>query len=312
MASLYETQLLSARLRQLALLQTNQELLDKVLTGAHRDIAKMLEENAGSNDIIKNTRLSAIKREIEAIMDDTIDTTRDYMIRDVSQTIDLAVQGRIKAGSIYMYELGLGNFTQNIPKAFATINMDAVMAVLSRTFDDNKTFSNRIWDLRNRSKTVISETVSKSVILGTSARDLAKQIEPYLRGVQQIKGFKDDEEGRKIWQAMRRQRGDLRYQAQRLARTEINNAFREGSIKFAERASWIKGLKWNLSNSHPKPDICDVWASQDIDGLGRGVYKPSNMPTDHPNGFCFYTDILASKEEFFANIKQQTEWIITN
>ena len=64
----------------------------------------------------------------------------------------------------------------------------------------------------------------------------------------------------------------------------------------AERAPWVDGVKWNLSASHPKPDICDDWATQDSDGLGAGCYLPRNAPVDHPNGLCFLTDVLAPPE----------------
>jgi hypothetical protein len=42
---------------------------------------------------------------------------------------------------------------------------------------------------------------------------------------------------------------------------------------------------------------CDVWASQDIDGLGAGNYLPENVPIDHPHGLCFTVTILKDYPE---------------
>lgn len=84
-----------------------------------------------------------------------------------------------------------------------------------------------------------------------------------------------------------------RYHAIVIARTEGAEAFREGFVKRAEeRPDLIKGIKWNLSGSHPRKDICDVYATQDLYGLGPGVYPPSELPRDHPNGLCWFSSVL--------------------
>ncbi len=308
----YEAQLLAARLRQLNLIGNQAIIYDKVLRDASIEIGKLLEGMAGANDTIKIARLTALKRELDAIIDNTIDNLRDFIVKDIGQSAQIATNGRINAGMALIYDMN-PELAQAIPKAFAKVPIDAVRAVLARMEDDGKTFSDRIWDLRGRSKTVISETVARGVVRGESARNLAKQIEPYLRGFQEMKGKLSPEEldnWADIWKQQRRKRGDLRYNAMRLARTENNNAYREASVMSAERAPWVDGIKWNLSASHPKPDICDVYASRDIDGLGKGVYKPNNTPRDHPNGLCFLTEKLASRERLRDIVRQQTRAIL--
>ena len=71
----------------------------------------------------------------------------------------------------------------------------------------------------------------------------------------------------------------------------------------AEKADWIKGVKWSLSGSHPKIDICDTWASQDLYGMGPGVYPPRDAPIDHPNGLCHTLDVLVSRAELVEILK---------
>jgi hypothetical protein len=54
------------------------------------------------------------------------------------------------------------------------------------------------------------------------------------------------------------------------------------------------GLKWNRSASYYECAICEGYATQDIDGLGPGIYNPNglSLPLDHPNGLCFVTSVL--------------------
>lgn len=93
--------------------------------------------------------------------------------------------------------------------------------------------------------------------------------------------------------------GGVAYAAKRLARTELNNAFHE-SQKIQGEAPWVKGMKWNLSNSHPKavPDRCDLLATQNIHGLGRGMYPAGDLPDKpHPQCLCFTTYSVISETD---------------
>jgi len=54
---------------------------------------------------------------------------------------------------------------------------------------------------------------------------------------------------------------------------------------------------------------CDIWASDDSDGLGEGNYEPSNVPPGHPNCLCATISILASmpEEQFISKSPQPDE-----
>lgn len=88
-----------------------------------------------------------------------------------------------------------------------------------------------------------------------------------------------------------------RYHAIVIARTETSSAFLEAHKQRAMKAPWVKGIKWNLSASHPRVDICDTLATQDLFGLGPGVYKPEALPgLPHPQCKCFWTDVIDSEK----------------
>ena len=84
-----------------------------------------------------------------------------------------------------------------------------------------------------------------------------------------------------------------RQHAVTVARTETIHSYRDGYYKSVKGKPWNKGIRWNLGDSHPKPDICDVLANQDVHGLGPGGYPMSAIPENpHPNCMCYQTAII--------------------
>jgi hypothetical protein len=92
-----------------------------------------------------------------------------------------------------------------------------------------------------------------------------------------------------------------------LARTEINNAFTESQIECAKREPWNDGMKWNLSASHKVYDVCDIYATQDLYGMGKGVYPLDKVPVRHPRCWCFLTDVLKSLDEVARMLRSEMQ-----
>jgi len=165
-------------------------------------------------------------------------------------------------------------------------------------------FSQRIWKLRDYTDNVVSQTITQGILESKSAREIAKDLEAFLVQKAEGRAALHGLPHKQAWH-----RGDVVYNTQRLARTEINNAFREAQVETAKNATYIKGVKWRLSASHPVADICDTWASQDLYEMGPGCYPPDKAPIDHPNGLCFLTDILKTRDEMMATMKGGREQI---
>lgn len=90
--------------------------------------------------------------------------------------------------------------------------------------------------------------------------------------------------------------GGVSYAAERLARTEINNAFHASSAKRYEESNIVEGVDWKLSSSHPEGDICDDLAA-------GSPYKKRSVPRKpHPHCYCYITPVLPSEEEFLDNL----------
>lgn len=95
-------------------------------------------------------------------------------------------------------------------------------------------------------------------------------------------------------------RGGVSYAANRLARTEINNAFHTSQIERRSAEPWTRGMQWHLSGSHPRPDECNFYALKvNFTGGGPGVFKPGETPSKpHPNCLCYLTTVTIGEQEF--------------
>lgn len=86
--------------------------------------------------------------------------------------------------------------------------------------------------------------------------------------------------------------GGIRYAAMRLARTEINNAFHSMTIEKAAAKPWVEKMEWNLSKSHPAPDICNKVAE-------LSPYPADKVPArPHPQCMCYVTEAPVDEDDW--------------
>ncbi len=87
-------------------------------------------------------------------------------------------------------------------------------------------------------------------------------------------------------------RGRAHNQAMTIARTEGQAALLDSYVESTREQEWVIGYRWNLSPAHPRADVCDVMASQNLYGLGGGGYPKDGIPSlAHPNDLCYFTAI---------------------
>lgn len=115
----------------------------------------------------------------------------------------------------------------------------------------------------------IDTIVNNGIANGKSAREIARDVARFIRPDV---------------------RGGVSYAAMRLGRTELNRAFHESSKAIYQDHPWVEGVKWELSGSHPRNDICNDYAEGDNFNLGRGMWPKDQVPQrPHPNCLCFIT-----------------------
>lgn len=129
----------------------------------------------------------------------------------------------------------------------------------------------------------VDEIINVALARGTSAGEIIKSVKQYVNP---------------------QTPGGVRYAAQRLARTEINNAVHEVAKQRYESNEFVDYVEWNLSGSHPKPDKCNELAEEvHIAGQSAGVYRAGDVPDrPHPNCLCYITAVVISDVEFMRRL----------
>jgi urease gamma subunit len=86
------------------------------------------------------------------------------------------------------------------------------------------------------------------------------------------------------------------YRLKTIAWTETAHAYLKATVELTKNEEEVVGYQWRLSRSHPRADICDVYANVDY-GLGRGVHPKSKLPRlpAHPHCMCYLIPVVRRK-----------------
>ena len=167
-------------------------------------------------------------------------------------------------------------------------NSDALKAFQNRK-DKGFNISAKLWQQSMIYKEELEAAISCAIQKGTSAVTLSKQISKYLLDFPLLqKDYKDRYGSAEHIQ-------DCEYRSIRLARSEINMAYRTAENERWKQMDFVVGYEIKLSSSHhsrmPHGDICDTLA---------GKYPKDFTWTGwHPNDLCYKVPFLKTEEEFW-------------
>lgn len=200
-------------------------------------------------------------------------------------------------------------------------NKEAMDAFFARkTGGEGLSLSQKVWKYNGMFKEELENALDLAIGEGTPANRLATKIKGYLQEPDKFyRRFRvkigEDENGNPIYGRIWKRRiwdkesesykwvnddpkkyhpGQGVYRssyrnAQRLARTETNIAYREADFTRWQQLDFVVGVEIKLSNNHPVWDICD-----DL----KGVYpKGFKWVGWHPNCRCYMVPVLAKEEE---------------
>jgi hypothetical protein len=158
-----------------------------------------------------------------------------------------------------------------------------INSVISRK-ENGITLSERVYKNRQGTMSQLNRVLNAGLALGKSASEIAKDVEKFINP---------------------QTPGGPHYAAQRLARTELNNAFHTTSLKGYMDSPFVDKVKWHLSGSHKVPDECNQYAEKShTRGGDAGVWKKSEVPgKPHPNCLCYTTPIVIDEEDFLKQLK---------
>lgn len=173
--------------------------------------------------------------------------------------------------------------------------------------------SARVWNLSKQYRTEIEMALDIAISEGTPANELASTLKKYLRnpdslfrryrdknGVLQLsKKAKEYHSGQGVYRSAYKN-------AERLARTEINIAYRKADIERWQSMDMIAGYEVKRSRHPYGCEICDMM---------KGVYPKSFVWVgNHPNCRCYMTPIFKADlkgKELTLNPKL-TNWIASH
>lgn len=147
--------------------------------------------------------------------------------------------------------------------------------------------SERVYNTQQLSSGIVDRRVTSMLLHGLNAREIAKGVRDLIDP---------------------NVRGGVSYAAQRLGRTELNNAFHAASVREAIKSPFIEYTRWMLSGSHPKPDECDQYArTENIKNQPPGTWLPSEVPQKpHPQCLCYTISVAISRQEFVEGFENGT------
>ncbi len=224
------------------------------------------------------------------------------------------IQGNIQNGIVSNWDMAnlknnklVGNWAEGIklskdgiPASFNQLNLMALDTFIARTAA-GMNLSERVWNLTNGAKDQLELYVSSGISTGRSAAEIAGDIKQYLnepnrlfRRVRQegklvlSKAARGYHPGAGIYRSSYRN-------ALRLAKNEINMAYRMSDHIRRQQLPFVTGIEVHLSASHPRLDMCD-------DLVGK-YPKGFIFMTWHVGCLCYTTSIMLNEKDSLKFMK---------
>lgn len=266
-----------------------------ILIGIYRDAAEVIANRvraaAGGNDLIGYARLQDLREQIDRILGDLEERRNAQLDANLIRAAQL--------GAAPWDEYAVAQ-SQALPISAASqrVAQDAVRFVASFIARDGLQLSDRLWRIDSGARDTIKSAIARAVVSGQGAAEAAREL--LSRGEPVSAGISDKMREASAARLSNQVKAQLAGEASpmtnalRLMRTEINRAHGEAFMSGAESHPDFGGHKYLLSPAHPKPDICDLLATQNLYGLGEGVY-PNREATPwpaHPNTLSFIAPVF--------------------
>lgn len=264
------------------------DALVQIYQGAADQVRAAILARVDASDTVPQQQLTQLLRQVEDIVAGLGRQRDELLASQIEQAANLGVRPYTAQG------VGAVGGSQAVLDSAAAmrVNQAAVRFVLEFTAADGLDLSARLWRLDQGAKLALTQEIGLAVVQGWSASKAAADLIYSGRPIPadiaaRITGAKAGQllraadlltnEGGEIWKA------------DRVLRTEINRAHGEAYMAGGESTPDFAGWRYLLSPRHPAPDICDLLATQNLHGLGNGVY-PTRAQTPwpaHPNTLSF-------------------------
>jgi len=299
----YIMKIMEARWAGLQVIADKERRLIEVLESAKNDIIAKLQDMSTDNKITREMYLQK-----KAILQQKIEEITNLLSRLItSGTIDVAERYSKSYREAMSGIIVKAKNVKDISVAFTNVATIIVERTLMRYRADGLKLSERLYRLNQNTKKLLENTILSGIATGESTEEIAKKVRTHFKDASI---FTEEElaDMRKVKGSKRGFSRSLNYNAKRLLRTEINNAFHEAQVYMSENDPTVIGNQWKLSNRHTIFDECDYAAKANLYGLGRGIYPTNRTPVrPHPNCICHIIPVLREPEQWH---KQKPEFKI--
>ena len=276
-----------------------------IYADAAAEVRGAIRAKVDGSDTVPVSHLRDLLRQVEEIIDQLGQRRDDLLLQGLGEAAALGVRPYTLPGAAGVGAVGgvaqAGQAQAALTSAAAMrVSQDAVAFVQSFTAADGLALSNRLWRLNQGAKEVLTRAIGQAVVSGWDAQRAAAQFMYSGQTVPadvaaRLKGAKSGAIERAA-DLLTGTGGEV-WKADRVFRTEINRAHGTAYMVGAEKTPGFGGFRYLLSPRHPKPDICDLLAAQNLHGLGAGVYptaKACPWPA-HPNTLSFVEIVFADE-----------------
>lgn len=198
-----------------------------------------------------------------------------------NESIKSVINNTIAATSDFLGKVGI-----NVIGIYSTVPDEVIEKIVKGSvYKGNWSLSKRIWGNVQKVHDDIRKVIATGIAQQKSTYDIAKDIEKYVSP-----SVKKTWKWSKVYPGTNKK---VDYSAQRLARTLPQHAYQQSLVLTTQKNPFIKGIKWNISNSDRVCPICKARNGK--------IYTPNTLPLDHPNGICYFTIIMTNNMSQISN-----------
>jgi hypothetical protein len=280
-------------------LETAAELV-KAYQDAANQVRVLIGQTGDQRGQVHLEQLRGLLERIDQVLD-ALGKARDALLQAaIERAAQLGVQP-LTAGGL----AATGRAVDGVPPLGAAEALRVIDAAVQFTVNfraaDGLVLSDRLWRVDRGAKDALHRSIEQAVVQGWNADKAAQEF--ILRGQAVPPATAQAQEANSVGRVLvgadhlQDQRTGAVADVLRVTRTEINRAHGEAYMDGAGRADGVVGFRFLLSPRHPRPDICDLLARQNLHGLGPGVYpdrKSTPWPA-HPNTLSFIVAVFADE-----------------
>lgn len=211
--------------------------------------------------------------------------------------LDRAQRGLLREGLTQAAEWGVKPWLE-VGVSLDRLADDAVRFVEHFVAADGLRLSDRLWRITSGTMNSLAETLRRNVVLGRDATQAALEFTAKQQALPlELRAALGKDRptalGKAVDDVLRSEPGAAYAKALRVFRTEINRAHGEAYQRSTAQHPDVIGMQFMLSPNHPRRDICDTLAEQNLHGLGAGVYPLGQAPWPaHPNTMSFLVAVF--------------------